>query len=110
MELVEVIMTEHTPDNVAETAESIIESFDKTPIRCKIDIPSFIVNRLMRPYGEEPAWMVYRGEHSIREIESAMKFKARFPMGPFELADYTGGVGSCRGRTGPSRRQPPDVL
>jgi enoyl-CoA hydratase/3-hydroxyacyl-CoA dehydrogenase len=92
MELVEVIMTEHTPDDVAGTAESIIESFDKTPIRCKIDIPSFIVNRLMRPYGEEPAWMVYRGEHSIREIDSAMKFKARFPMGPFELADYTGGL------------------
>lgn len=92
MELVEVIMTEHTPDDVAETAESIIESFDKTPIRCKIDIPSFIVNRLMRPYGEEPAWMVHRGEHSIREIDSAMKFKARFPMGPFELADYTGGL------------------
>lgn len=92
MELVEVIMTEHTPDDVADTAESIIESFDKTPIRCKIDIPSFIVNRLMRPYGEEPAWMVYRGEHSIREIDSAMKFKARFPMGPFELADYTGGL------------------
>ncbi|MCD2203368.1 3-hydroxyacyl-CoA dehydrogenase [Halobacterium sp. KA-6] len=92
MELVEVIMTEHTVDGAADTAESIIRSFDKTPIRCKIDIPSFIVNRLMRPYGEEPAWMVYRGEHSIKEIDSAMKFKAGFPMGPFELADYTGGL------------------
>lgn len=92
MDLVEVIMTEHTPDAVGDTAEALIESFDKTPIRCKIDIPSFIVNRLMRPYGEGPAWMVYRGEHAIEEIDSAMKFKAEFPMGPFELADYTGGI------------------
>ncbi|ARS89375.1 3-hydroxyacyl-CoA dehydrogenase [Natrarchaeobaculum aegyptiacum] len=92
MDLVEVIMTEHTPDEVADTAEELIESFDKTPIRCKIDIPSFIVNRLMRPYGEGPAWMVYRGEHSIEEIDSAMKYREGFPMGPFELADYTGAI------------------
>ena len=92
MDLVEVIMTEHTPDGVADTAEALIESFDKTPIRCKIDIPSFIVNRLMRPYGEGPAWMVYRGEYTIEEIDSAMKFKEGFPMGPFELADFTGGI------------------
>ena len=92
MDLVEVIMTEHTPESVADTGEAIVESFDRTPIRCRRDIPSFIVNRLMRPYGEAPAWMVYRGEYSIEEIDSAMKFKERFPMGPFELADFTGGL------------------
>jgi len=92
MDLVEVIMTEYTPDDVANTAEALVESFGKTPIRCKMDVPSFIVNRLMRPYGEQPAWMVYRGEHSIEEIDSAMKFREGFPMGPFELADYTGGI------------------
>jgi enoyl-CoA hydratase/3-hydroxyacyl-CoA dehydrogenase len=92
MELIEVIMTEHTPNGVADTAEALIESFDKTPIRCMLDIPSFIVNRLMRPYGEEPAWMVHRGQHSFEEIDSAMKYKGRFPMGPFELADFTGAI------------------
>ena len=92
MDLVEVIMTEHAPEEVGDTAEALIESFDKTPIRCKIDIPSFIVNRLMRPYGEGPAWMLYRGEYSMKEIDSAMKYKEGFPMGPFELADFTGGI------------------
>ena len=92
MDLVEVIMTEHTPESIADTAEALVESFGKTPIRCRIDIPSFIVNRLMRPYGEGPAWMVYRGEHTIREIDSAMKYVEGFPMGPFELADFTGGI------------------
>ncbi len=92
MDLVEVIMTEHTPENVVDTAEALVEDFGKTPIRCRRDIPSFIVNRLMRPYGEEPAWMVHRGEHSMKEIDSAMKFGEGFPMGPFELADYTGAI------------------
>ena len=92
MDLVEVILTKYTPGDVANTAENLVESVGKTPIRCKMDVPSFIVNRLMRPYGEQPAWMVHRGEHSIEEIDSAMKFKEGFPMGPFELADYTGGI------------------
>ncbi len=46
----------------------------------------------MRPYGEGPAWMVYRGEYTVEEIDSAMKYKEGFPMGPFELADLTGGI------------------
>jgi enoyl-CoA hydratase/3-hydroxyacyl-CoA dehydrogenase len=92
MDLVELILTEHTPAAVADTAETLVENFGKTPIRCRKDVPSFIVNRLMRPYGEETAWMVYRGEHGMREIDSAMKYTEGFPMGPFELADYTGAI------------------
>lgn len=92
MDLVEIIMTEHTPDAVASTAEALVESLGKIPIRCKMDVPSFIVNRLMRPYGEEPVWMVYRGEYTTREIDSAMKYAEGFPMGPFELADFIGGI------------------
>ena len=92
MDLVEVIVTEHTEESAVEAAEGLVESFGKMPIRCRRDIPSFIVNRLMRPYGEEPAWMVYRGEHTMREIDAAMKYGEGFPMGPFELADYTGAI------------------
>jgi enoyl-CoA hydratase/3-hydroxyacyl-CoA dehydrogenase len=92
MDLVEIILTEHTPEEVADTAETLVEDFGKTPIRCRRDVPSFIVNRLMRPYGEEPAWMVYRGEYGMKEVDSAMKYKEGFPMGPFELADYTGAI------------------
>ncbi|MFC6837942.1 3-hydroxyacyl-CoA dehydrogenase [Halomarina ordinaria] len=92
MELVEIVMTEHTPRATADTAAALVESFGKTPIRCRMDVPSFIVNRLMRPYGEGPAWMVYRGEHAIEEVDSAMKYGEGFPMGPFELADFTGGI------------------
>lgn len=92
MDLVEVVMTEHTADSVVETAEAFVEDVGKTPIRCRKDVPSFIVNRLMRPYGEEPAWMVHRGEYAMKTIDSAMTFGEGFPMGPFELADYTGAI------------------
>jgi enoyl-CoA hydratase/3-hydroxyacyl-CoA dehydrogenase len=92
MDLVEVIETEHIDDGVADTCEDLVGSFGKTPIRCRRDIPSFIVNRLMRPYGESAAWLVYYEEAEIETIDSAMKYKEGFPMGPFELADFTGGI------------------
>jgi enoyl-CoA hydratase / 3-hydroxyacyl-CoA dehydrogenase len=92
MDLVEVIETEHTPTETADLAEALVESFGKTPIRCRRDIPSFIVNRLMRPYGESASWLLYYEEAGMKEIDSAMKYKEDFPMGPFELADFTGGI------------------
>lgn len=92
MDLVEVIETEYVDDSVVTTCEDLVESFGKTPIRCRRDVPSFIVNRLMRPYGEAAAWLVYHDEAEIEEIDAAMKYREGFPMGPFELADFTGGI------------------
>jgi len=73
MDLVEVIMTEHTPDSVASTAGAVVEDFGKMSIHYKMDVPSFIVNRLIRSYGEDPAWVVYCGEHTMLGVDSAMK-------------------------------------
>ena len=92
MDLVEVIMTEYTDEHVVTISEELVESYEKTPIRCRKDIPQFIVNRCMRPYGEAAAYLVYYGEADIEAIDSAMKYKEHFPMGPFELADFTGGI------------------
>jgi len=92
MELVEVIETEHTDESVAELCEGVVEDFGKTPIRCRRDVPMFIVNRCIRPYCEAGAWLVYYDEAEIEEVDSAMKYREDFPMGPFELTDFTGGI------------------
>lgn len=92
MDLVEVILTEYTSEEVADTVEALVENWDRTPIRCKRDVPNFIVNRLMRPYGESACWLVHYEKAEMEEIDSAMKYREDFPMGPFELADYTGGI------------------
>jgi enoyl-CoA hydratase/3-hydroxyacyl-CoA dehydrogenase len=34
--------------------------------------------------------MVHRGEASILEVDSAVKYRAKLPMGLFELSDYVG--------------------
>jgi len=61
----------------------------KTTVDCK-DTPGFIVNRLLVPYMMEAVRMLERGDASARDIDTAMKLGAGYPMGPFELADYVG--------------------
>jgi len=92
MDLVEVITTEHADPAYADLLEDLVESFGKTPIRCKRDVPNFIVNRCMRPYGEAAGWLAHFGVADVEQIDSAMKYREDFPMGPFELGDYTGGI------------------
>ncbi|KAK6187142.1 hypothetical protein SNE40_005230 [Patella caerulea] len=89
MKLVEVI---RTPDTNDETFKSLVDfgkAMGKVTVECK-DTPGFIVNRLLVPYMLEAVRLVERGDASPRDIDTAMKLGAGYPMGPFELADYVG--------------------
>lgn len=91
MALVEVIRGEKTSEETMQLVVELAKKLGKTPIRVEKDVPGFIVNRiLIGPYLFEAAWMVSRGEATIEEIDSRMKFYENFPMGPFELQDLTG--------------------
>jgi 3-hydroxyacyl-CoA dehydrogenase len=89
MKLVEVIRTEQTTDAVFNDLVEFSRRLDKAPVACK-DTPGFIVNRLLVPYMMEALRMLERGDASARDIDTAMKLGAGYPMGPFELMDYVG--------------------
>jgi 3-hydroxybutyryl-CoA dehydrogenase len=59
------------------------------PIRVK-ESPAFVVNRLLIPTLNEACFELDEGLATARDIDSAMKAGAGFPMGPFELADMIG--------------------
>jgi enoyl-CoA hydratase/3-hydroxyacyl-CoA dehydrogenase len=91
MALVEVIKGANTSDETMQLITELSQKLGKTPIRVQKDVRGFIVNRvLVGPYLFEAAWLVSRGEASIEEIDSRMKYYENFPMGPFELQDLTG--------------------
>lgn len=91
MALVEVIKGEKTSEETMQLIVELAKNLGKTPIRVEKDVRGFIVNRLLiGPYLFEAAWLVSRGEATIEEIDSRMKFYEGFPMGPFELQDLTG--------------------
>ena len=90
MKLVEVIPGEKTSQEVTETTEEFVKSVKKEPVLCRRDVPGFIVNRLFIPMVHEACYVMDRQGTSKTEIDSAVKFKLGFPMGIFELADFTG--------------------
>lgn len=90
MDLVEVIYGDETSDETAETGYAFIESIDKTPIYVRKDVHGFVVNTVLGPFMDEPAWMVSEGEATIKQADAAMVYERGYPMGPFELGDMTG--------------------
>lgn len=91
MALVEVIKGEQTAEETMQLTVDLAKRLGKTPIRVEKDVFGFIVNRvLVGPFIVEAAWMVSRGQASIEEIDSRMRYYEGFPMGPFELQDLTG--------------------
>ena len=89
MKLVEVIRTPQTSQQTFDTLLALSKQLKKTPVSCK-DTPGFIVNRLLVPYILEAIRMADRGDASPKDIDTAMKLGAGYPMGPFELADFVG--------------------
>lgn len=89
MRLLEVIRGDHISDATYQTLMEWGKSVGKTCITCK-DTPGFVVNRLLAPYSAEAMRLYERGDASKEDIDIGMKLGAGYPMGPFELADYTG--------------------
>lgn len=90
MKLVEVIPGQKTAKEIVDLTVNYVRSVKKEPVICKKDVPGFIVNRLFIPLVHEACWLKERRGHTLEEIDSAVKFKMGFPMGIFELADFTG--------------------
>ena len=90
MKLVEVIPGEKTSQDIVKITNDYVQSVKKEPVVCRKDVPGFIVNRLFIPLVHEACYVMERQGIQLTEIDSAVKFKLGFPMGIFELADFTG--------------------
>jgi len=90
MKLVEVIPGQKTSRELVEITINFVKSVSKEPVLCKKDVAGFIVNRIFIPLVHEAAWSMDRNNAEMIEVDSAVKFKLGFPMGIFELADFTG--------------------
>ena len=90
MKLVEVIPGEKTAQEIVDLTQEYVKSVKKESVLCRRDVPGFIINRLFIPMVHEACYMMDRTGATMTEIDSAVKFKLGFPMGIFELADFTG--------------------
>jgi 3-hydroxybutyryl-CoA dehydrogenase len=90
MRLVEVVRGLRTSDETVAAAKAMAESFGKKTIEVKKDSPGFVVNRIFIPHLIEAARVLQEGVASMEDIDTAVKLGLNYPMGPFELMDFTG--------------------
>jgi enoyl-CoA hydratase / 3-hydroxyacyl-CoA dehydrogenase len=90
MKLVEVIPGITTDQQIIKVGMDFVKRVGKEPVLCRKDVPGFIVNRIFIPLIHEAAYCLDRDGPSMTQLDSAVKFRLSFPMGIFELADYTG--------------------
>ena len=94
MQLVEVIRTVATSEEVLEASVAFVRRLGKTPVRTS-DRPGFIVNRLLVPYLLDAIRALENGVGSIEDIDRSMQLGCGHPMGPFTLADFIGLDTAC---------------
>ncbi len=90
MPLVEVIPGGKTNKSMVDMAMGFVQKVGKQPVLCQKDVAGFIVNRVFIPLVHEAVYCQERDGIPMTTIDSAVKFRMSFPMGIFELADYTG--------------------
>ncbi|MDW7974564.1 MAG: 3-hydroxyacyl-CoA dehydrogenase/enoyl-CoA hydratase family protein [Sulfolobales archaeon] len=90
MPLVEVIKGARTSDEVVKVIVEVARKMGKTPVVVHKDVPGFIVNRILGRLMNLACFLVDRGIASVQEVDATAFYSLRFPMGVFELADYSG--------------------
>src|SRR5439155_1170651 len=91
-----------TSDDTVRLIKDLCAKLGKEAVEVR-ESPGFVVNRLLVPMMNEAFNLLQEGVASAEDIDKAMKLGTNMPMGPFELADYTGldiaRVGGLRRRT-----------
>ncbi|MDP8002909.1 MAG: 3-hydroxyacyl-CoA dehydrogenase [Caldisphaera sp.] len=90
MPLVEIIKGAKTSDETVSVTYKIAKKFGKQPVIVKKDVPGFIANRVLARFMNTACWLVHKGTASILEVDASVRYNLGFPMGAFELADYSG--------------------
>jgi 3-hydroxybutyryl-CoA dehydrogenase len=90
MRLVEVIRGYMTSDETVAATAELAQKMGKETVEVKVDSPGFLVNRLMIPHMIEAIKLLEEGIATKEDIDKAIKLGLNYPMGPFELMDFTG--------------------
>ncbi len=90
MDLCEVVRGPETSDETCERAVAWSRRMGRTPIVVEKEIDGFIVNRILGAASREAFALLEGGVASAEDIDIAVRKGLNWPMGPFQLADFSG--------------------
>ena len=88
MQLVEVVRSPNSRQDLLDQAAALVRKIGKTPVMVQ-DTPGLIVNRVAQAYFGEAMHLLDGGGLDEQTIDQLME-AAGFAMGPFRLMDYLG--------------------
>ena len=91
--LVEVVKSDATTEETAQTVMEVLAGVGKEPVLCRKDVPGFIANRMQHALWREAISIVENGIADAETVDKAVKysFGLRLPqLGPLENADMVG--------------------
>ncbi|MEC5189925.1 MULTISPECIES: 3-hydroxyacyl-CoA dehydrogenase family protein [unclassified Arthrobacter] len=112
--LIEVVLGEHTSEQLAQAARSWVDALGKTAVVVK-DAPGFASSRLGVAIALEAMRMVEEGVASAEDIDNAMVLGYKHPTGPLRTTDIVGldvrlGIAEYLASTLGERFAPPQIL
>ncbi|NWG04445.1 MAG: 3-hydroxyacyl-CoA dehydrogenase family protein [Syntrophaceae bacterium] len=90
MRLVELVRGLETSDSTVETILRLCRQFGKETIVCLKDTPGFLTTRILNAFLAEAYRVVEEGIATAEDVDKAAKLAFNHPMGPLELADFSG--------------------
>ena len=90
MDLCEVVRGPQTASATVEAAVGWARRIGRTPIVVEREVDGFIVNRVLGAASGEAFSLLDEGVARVEDIDLAVRSGLGWPMGPFELADFSG--------------------
>jgi 3-hydroxybutyryl-CoA dehydrogenase len=90
MDLCEVVRGPQTADETTARAVAWSRRMGRTPIVVEKEIDGFIVNRILGSASREAFSLLQGGVASAEDIDIAVRKGLNWPMGPFQLSDFSG--------------------
>lgn len=90
MDCVEVVKSEQTSKETAQTAMDFCKQIGRTGVLLEKEIYGFIANRLLFAISKEALYLYENGYADFKDIDLITKKALKHPIGPFELMDLSG--------------------
>jgi len=90
MDLCEVVRGPLTSDETISRAVAWCDRIGRKAIVIEREIDGFVVNRILGALSREAFAMLADGVASVSDIDTAARAGLNWPMGPFQLADFSG--------------------
>jgi len=90
MQLCEVVRGPLTSEETVQASMQFVRDIGRVPVLINKEVHGFIVNRILFAAAEEAFHLLEGGYASVEDIDTAVKKGLNWPMGPFEVLDFSG--------------------